>query len=301
MQHIFMTGVTGFFGKSLFDYLGRNPAWAAACRFVCLSRDPAAFVARHAGLLERFPARLDWIAGDVRDFAFPSGPFDAIIHAATSTMTTIPDAEQTSVILDGTRRVIEFARQAGCPKILFTSSGAVYGPQTEAVGEDAPCRPAIAYGRAKLDAERMLAESGLEAKIARCFAFVGPHLNRDIHFAIGNFIRDGLAGRPIVIQGDGTPRRSYLHADDLMEWLLAILDRGAANRPYNVGGDRMVSIRELAEIVRRVLGAAGEIVVQGRPDETRPPSVYAPRIERVQHELGLRVKIGLEEAIRKSV
>ena len=283
----------------MLDLRLRKPGadWAKA-EWVILSRDPDAFRAANPQFADVDGVK--WIAGDVRDFTFPEGRFDAIIHAATSAVTTISDEEQTSVILDGTRHVAEFAERCGCRKVLFTSSGAVYGPEEAPVDETAPCRPATAYGKGKLAAERILLESGLDVKIARCFAFTGPHLNRNIHFAIGNFMRDCLAGKDIVINGDGTPRRSYLYADDLVEWLFAILERGGAGRPYNVGSDEAVSIRELAETVRRALGAKNDIVVKGA-SQGGPPSVYVPVVERARKELGAEVKIGLEEAIRRSV
>ena len=298
VKRIFITGGTGFFGKSMLDYRLRHPDWEwAQAEWIILSRAPERFAAEYPQLAKQ--AGISFIEGDVRDFAFPQGPFDAIIHAATSAVTTLSDEEMTSVILDGARRMVDFAKASGCHTILFTSSGAVYGPRTAPAAESDACNPATAYGKGKLATERLLVESGLDIKIARCFAFVGPHLNRRIHFAIGNFIQDCLDGKPIIINGDGTPLRSYLYADDLVEWLFAILERGEAGRPYNVGSAEALSIRALAEKVRSVLGGNNEIKVLGVPTGGAP-SVYVPEIGRARRELGLVVGVPLDLAIRAS-
>jgi len=300
MKRLFITGGTGFFGKSMLDYRLRHPEWEwSKAEWVVLSRSPDGFVASCPKLTNQHG--VSFVAGDVRDFAFPEGQFDAIIHAATSAVTTLSDEEMTSVILDGARRIVEFAKATGCPTLLFTSSGAVYGPRTSPSCEEDDCAPTTAYGKGKLMAEKLLVGSGLNVKIARCFAFSGPHLNRNIHYAVGNFIQNCIDGKPIVINGDGTPLRSYLYADDLVEWLFAILERGERGRPYNVGSDRAVSIRELAETVRAVLDSKSEIVVKGTPDTGAKPSVYVPNIERARNELGLEVKVALEDSIRLSV
>ena len=300
MKRIFITGGTGFFGKSMLDYRLRHPEWPwAKAEWVILSRSPESFKAANSALANQPGVSL--VAGDVRDFTFTIGHFDAIVHAATSAVTTLSDDEMTSVIVDGTKHVVEFAKVAGCRNVLFTSSGAVYGTRISPASEEDDCRPVTTYGKGKLEAERILTESGLDVKIARCFAFVGLHLNRGIHYAIGNFIQDCLDGKPIVINGDGTPLRSYLYADDLVEWLFAILERGENGRPYNVGSDRAVSIRELAETVRRVLGSDSEIIVKGTPEPGARTSAYLPSIARAREELGLEVKVSLEEAIRLSV
>ena len=93
--------------------------------------------------------------------------------------------------------------------------------------------------------------------------------------------------------------RSYLYADDLVEWLFAILDRGEPGRPYNVGSPHGLSIRELAETVRSTLGTANDIQILDTPTGALP-SVYVPDTSRTMTELGLKVKVDLAEAIRLS-
>ena len=298
MKRVFITGGTGFFGKSILDYLKRHPDFRADDEWTILSRDPEKFRAWNAALLDQ-GRKIGFVAGDVRDFR-TEGRYDEIIHAATAAVTTLGDDEMTSTIVEGTRYVIDFAKSCGARKILLTSSGAVYGPQSAPVAEDAPCNPVTAYGKGKLAAERMCVESGLDAKIVRCFAFVGPYLNRDIHYAIGNFIRDCLAGEPIVIKGDGTPMRSYLYADDLVEWLFAVLGRGVSGRPYNVGSPEALSIREVAERVCMALDSKNDIRVLGVPVSGATPSVYVPDVSRAMRELGLRITGDFADAVRRS-
>ena len=169
--------------------------------------------------------------GDVLDrSSFPDSiQFDAIVHAASYVQGAASDDDTQRVIVDGTRNIIDFAHRQKHSKILFTSSGAVYGKSNVPVKESDLCKPVTAYGKAKLVAEKMLIDSRLDVKIARCFALVGQYLQQDIHYAIGNFMLDCKQSRDIVIRGNGKSTRSYLYADDLVEWLFRILDDGVKN------------------------------------------------------------------------
>lgn len=296
---IFLTGGTGFFGKSILSMLKRD--FGQELKFTILARDSDSFLTCHPEFLELKSVK--FIAGDIRDFAFPEKSFDYVFHAAAPTAVMPPGVER-EIILTGTRRVLEFARQCGAHRFLFVSSGAAYGPQPpdlERIPEDFPCRPVTEYGIAKYEAEQMCLDSGIDCVIARCFAFTGPYLNRNIHFAIGNFIRDCLENRDIEIKGDGTPYRSYLYADDLVEWLFTILFEGQAGQAYNVGSDQAVSIRELAETVKRVLHSENQIIIRGTPVPGQLPQRYIPDITKIRQELQVRVGTGLEDAILKSV
>jgi dTDP-glucose 4,6-dehydratase len=318
-QRIFITGGTGFFGCWLVEsFCHINRELGLGAQATVLSRAPERFAAKCPHLAND-PA-IALLAGDVRSFDFPAGEFRYVIHAATEAslkQSQEQPLEMLSTILAGTERTLQFAAACGAHKFLLTSSGAVYGRQPAEMthvpesyaGAPDPLDPASVYAEGKRASELMCAlhqkaafarGEAFEAKIARCWAFCGPHLPLDAHFAIGNFIGDVLAGRPISIAGDGTPRRSYLYAADLTIWLWTMLFRAPALVPINVGSAHDVSIRELAETVARTLSPATEIRLAKQPVSDAPPARYVPSVARAEELLGLRQTIGLEESIRRT-
>jgi nucleoside-diphosphate-sugar epimerase len=313
-QRIFLTGGTGFFGCWLVEsFCHVNRLFDLNARLTILSRNPKAFAEKCPHLAS--DSAVDLYCGDVRSFKFPDGEYQFMIHAATearATQAANAPLEMLSTIIGGTEHALEFAVSHGVRKFLLTSSGAVYGKQPGNLthvpesypGAPDPLIPANVYAEGKRVSELLCAlyqkGTSLECKIARCWAFCGPHLPLDEHFAIGNFIGDVLAGRPIHIQGDGTPRRSYLYAADLAVWLWTILFRALALAPLNVGSSQDVSIFELAQVVARTINPQVEIIVAQQTTPGAPPARYVPCVDRAREVLGLRQTIGLEESIRRT-
>ncbi|MDR1648202.1 MAG: NAD(P)-dependent oxidoreductase [Zoogloeaceae bacterium] len=307
----FITGGTGFFGIWLLETLAfvrkrLNLRFSVSL----LSRDVERFSRRFPHLAAH-PA-FAFVQGDVRDFRFPEGRFSHVIHAAAASAAPQPPAEVFSVLVDGTRHVLAFARAAQAARFLFVSSGAVYGaqpPEMTCIPETTCCAPDPAtsesvYSEGKRAAELACAITAaacpeMTCVIARCFAFIGPHLPLNAHFAAGNLLRDALSERVLRIKGDGRTVRSYLYMADLVVWLLTLLIRGQSLRPYNVGSDEAVDIAALARRIRDALAPASSIEI-AQPAGTALPPRYVPDLERARSELGLEVRIGLDEAIART-
>ncbi len=320
-QRLFLTGGTGFFGCWLVEsFLHINSTLALGAHMTVLSRDPERFLDKVPHL--RGQAALSLHSGDVRDFRFPEGEFPYVIHAATEAsakqLAEHPH-QMLSTILAGTERTLDFAAQARTRKLLLTSSGAVYGPQPPTLthmpedfaGAPDPLLPSSVYAEGKRASELLCAlaahhnlqnglQPSLEIKIARCYAFLGPHLPLNTHFAAGNFLGDALAGRPISIASDGTALRSYLYASDLTTWLWTMLFRAPSLRAYNVGSEEVVSIRELAEVAATAVNPSTPVHVAKSPAPGVLPPRYIPATERAQQELGLHQTVSLDEAFRRT-
>jgi dTDP-glucose 4,6-dehydratase len=310
-KRLFVTGATGFFGMWLLEtFAFANAQLNLGAELVGLTRYPEAFRAKAPHLLRDSAITLH--QGDVRNFEFPAGKFSHVIHAGTTSIAPVPHREMLDTIIQGTTRTLDFAVSAGVKRFLFVSSGAVYGkqppdmthiPESYTGGPDT-MDPASAYGEGKRVGELLCSifnkDYGIETVVARCFAFVGPHLPLDAHFAIGNFIRDAMAGKPIQIKGDGTPYRSNLYAADLAGWLWTMLFRGANACAYNVGSDDALSIREIAGTVKKALSLREDIEVVQKPFADSPPSRYVPSVKRAKQELGVYALSSLTNSIRRT-
>lgn len=314
-KNIFITGGTGFFGTWLLEtFAWANQYFNLNLSVVVLTRDPAAYAKKVPHITSQ--SMFHFHVGDVCDFIFPPGIFSHVIHAATESSATL-NAEHPDImyrtIVQGTQNTLRCAQHMQAQKFLFVSSGAVYGKQPPEVShlvEDFSGKPdefdkQAAYANGKYIAEQMCHQYAKgfhgQIKLARCFAFVGPYLPIDRHFAIGNFIRDAMMQKTIHINGDGTPFRSYQYAADLVIWLLQILSRGQALVPYNVGSEEAISIFDLAECVASCVDPNPKVQVAKTPDKSKLPERYVPSVQKAKAELGLENQISLTQAIQKTI
>ena len=309
----FLTGGTGFFGPWLVESFARaNEQMGLDAELMVLSRDPEAAMDRLPAF-RTLPGVTFW-KGDVRDFEFPRGAFDLVIHGAAESSQQGHLGDQRHMfdtIVDGTRRTLAFAREAQASRYLLLSSGAVYGKQPSSLthvpehytGAPDPSDARSAYGEGKRAAEVLAAvandDGDLSVRVARCFAFVGPHLPLDIHFAIGNFVRDVTARGPIRVQGDGTAVRSYMYMADLAVWLWTLALSPDARGAYNVGSEEPLTILETARLVADVCRPGTPIEILGKPVPGAQPHRYVPCTERARAELGLRQTVSVRDGVMR--
>ena len=317
-QRLLLTGGTGFFGRALLRQFHSEAALSSAGlphgyhEVRVVSRNPKAFAARYTDLA--LAPWLHWISADVThspSLAVLAGPVDVVLHAATDStdaggMTPINTLDQ---IVQGTRNVLDLAVRLNARRFLFTSSGGAYGPQPAGMeqipetylGMPDPLVAGSTYGLGKRLAEHLCflygQQHGLEVVIARCFAFLGPDLPLNVHFAIGNFIRDALWAEEIVVNGDGTPLRTYLDQRDLAVWLTSLLADGISGQAYNVGSDQVVSISELAYLVRDLVSPDKPVRILGAPQTNKDRNRYVPDIAKIYEHLNLSPTFSLRQSI----
>lgn len=306
---LLLTGGTGFIGRWLLEALQHaNDHLGLDLHITVPSRRPEAFRQRAGHLLAN--GKLTLMPLDLATTR-PSGDFTHIIHAATDANATLNEEKPLTVFLTivrGTEHVLELAASRPGVKVLYLSSGAVYGqqpPELPGVPEtwDGSPDPQIArnaYGEAKRAAEMLCAiyrkQFGVDVVSARIFSLLGPFLPLGAHFAAGNFIRDALAGDKIIAQGNGRPVRSYLYPSDLAIWLLTLLTTSPQKAAYNIGSERAVSIAELAQTVAALIGCQGHEVL-GLDDVGWNAGRYVPDTSQIRGEFGLAENVSLESAI----
>lgn len=302
-RRVLFTGGSGFLGSWMLEtFLHAGTRLNIPFRAMALTRDAARF-SKSLPHLAGDP-RVELLEVDAADMPVPDGPVDFVIHSL------VPDggaflADQEFFFRSATKRLLDIASAKRADGFLLCSTGAVYQPHDPPgpfceddprVSLDAP----VSYGQIRRIVEdQCLGASNIPIKIARGFAFVGPRIPLDANFAIGNFIGDGLAGRPIRVHGDGAGVRSYLYAADMAAWLWTILLDGLPGCAFNVGSEEAVCMADLATTIGSRFDV--QTIIEGKAISSAAPAIYLPRTSRACAELGLRAWTGLHEAIEKTI
>jgi nucleoside-diphosphate-sugar epimerase len=310
-KRLYLTGASGFFGKNLLSLLADLQRRGASFHVTALSRDPELFLDNQAWC--RGQSWLAWRTGDVSAPWPGEDAYDLLLHAATDTSSAShrDKARMFEGMLSGTRQALNFAAAHGIKRLLLAGSGAQYGaipasysqgvPESSSLACDS-AKSASAYGEGKRFTETLAAlhaeQHGFAVVNTRCFAFVGPGLPLNGHFAIGNFLRDALRGRQIRLSSDGSAVRSYLYGADLAVWLLILLLEAENGATINVGSDRGIRVVDLATRIRDLVNPTASVHAgDPRPGEERHH--YLPNIDRAR-TLGLNVWTDLDQAITRT-
>ena len=311
-MNILITGGTGFFGKSILAYLKNSSYSNGISKLFINSRNPESI--KEFFNLEDFPFEISFFKHDLREKIEFDQSLDYIIHAAAESGTSLGITDpitMRNVVVEGTKNILDFSKINDIKRILFISSGAIYGKQPYDIKEvsesylNSPdiLDPKNAYACSKRQAENLCSiyhyHHGIDFVIARCFAFLGPYLPLNQHFAIGNFILDGLSKKDILINGDGKTIRSYLFADDLSDWLFKILLNGKSGEAYNVGSNESITIYDLAKLVSKCFDNKPQIKVMGKPSKLIDN--YVPNVDKIKNDLMAVQNTTLIDSIKKTI
>ena len=311
---LLIIGGTGFFGKAILRFLLNNPHNLNSITIV--GRSAVNFEKRFREF--RDIKNISFNAIDIlQNLDNLDKNYSHIIHAAadSTNVTSLSYLDRYNQIINGTIAVLEFVRsKQPNAKLLYISSGAVYGDMPSSISafkeNCLTCHdsldPSRVYAISKRSAENLCAiyskTYSLNISIARCFSFSGIDLPLDVHFAVGNFVKNAIANENIIIQGDGLSVRSYLDQNDLASWILSICSQDEFDMSvYNIGSDESINIKSLAALIASISKKNIEINIQNKADIGLKKSIYVPDISKIKRTLNVDVKISLKDSISKMI
>jgi nucleoside-diphosphate-sugar epimerase len=261
-------------------------------------------------LFPEFTKDLQILHGDLTsiDAVLSLPKSDFFIHAATPTIASTgfnDGLKMVKGVVHGAELIIDSARlYSNCPRVIHLSSGIVYG-QNSAIDEhvfEKPIGPRVTgnnhYETAKLLTEQLLEKASSQGLIRaanpRLFAFIGPGLSLTDYFAAGNFMNSVVQSQVISIKGNPSTSRSYMYPTDLVTWLLHVLVNPTV-QPINIGGNKKVSLRELAEYMTR-LNPKCEIA---QNKDFMPANHYYPSTELTEARYKVTQRVSLEDGLNR--
>ncbi|QXE91549.1 NAD-dependent epimerase/dehydratase family protein [Geomonas subterranea] len=257
-----------------------------------------------------FKDRVELVTGDFMNEDELRGvlkDIDVVVHLVSM---TLPKSSNDNMIYDvetnlsGTLRLLNLARQQGVSKVVYASSGGtVYGvPQFQPITESHPVDPLCSYGITKLATEKYLHLYrhlyGLDYTVLR---IANPYGERQDpasgQGAVTTFVWRALSGEPIVIWGDGSVARDFLHISDLVDAFLRVIHGGTPSRVYNIGCGEPCTLNRLVEVIGRVTGTKPS--VEYKPVRKLDVPVNYLDVTLAREELGWTPRLDLDQGIAR--
>lgn len=206
----------------------------------------------------------------------------------------------------GTANILEASRQAGVGRVGLASTVWVYGaaPGEGSIDEDSPLSPAAVshvYTASKIAAEALVQSYhhlyGLEYTILRYGIPYGPGMRPEL--VVARFVALALSGQGLTINGDGSQYRRYIYVEDLAQAHVLALGAAAANQTLVLEGTEKVTVRQIAESVRDVLG--DDVRIEFRPARSGDFAGRDVEARRAQELLGWSPKVSFQEGLGRYV
>lgn len=297
-MNFLITGVAGFLGSALANRLAREGHHVRGLDDLSTG-DPRALS----------PDVL-FTRGDVNDrpkLWTLLQDIDCVFHLAARVLVSesiLYPREYNTVNVGGTVSLMEAIRDVGVRRVVFISSGAIYGEQvTQPLREDMPPNPGSPYAVSKLAAEYYVRTIGrlwnIETVVLRVFNAYGPgqHLPPSHPPVIPNFLRQAARGGTLVIHNNGTQTRDYVFVDDVVNAMVAAVTALDIDQcVINVGSGTETSIQELANLVVKITNSVAEVVYN--PQSDAGVSRMCADLTLARAKLGYRARVSLEEGLR---
>jgi nucleoside-diphosphate-sugar epimerase len=304
LKTLLIIGGTGFFGKSILKYLSNSKYFKKKIKkIIIISRKRLSefdYIKKLKNNYEIIKINCDILKLKKLPFA------DYVIYAAI-----LKNYKNDYLAVKNYTNLAKIHHLGS--KILYTSSGAVYGEQkkkfialkenyliyNKKINFKKGYKQSYSYFKLKCEKSfEKLSSFGIKVSIARCFAFVGEFLPLNSSYVIGNFIQNILKKKKIKVNSNYQIYRSYMHSDDLVKWLLQILDNSNIQCPiYNVGSDNKISIHQIAN----VLAKKYDLDVDSPKLSLKKIDYYIPNINKAKKVLGLKINYTSLRAIVETI
>ena len=272
-------GGTGFFGSAILRCLKQNKIEEKNIYFIARSK--------RSNFTENF------ILSDATDKNnLPENhKFDVVIHGISDSTNTIYTSDYVKIekAIQSTINIAHYCKRTKVKKIVYLSSGAVYGNYNIARHESFKTKINALdhkdhYAMGKICSETFLksycSQNSIKLSIVRPFAFGGKDIPKNVHYVIGNLVNDVLSGKDLIITGNGRDVRTYMHQDDMVKLLFRIIDDERNFTLHNLGSEEIINIKKLANKIIEISGKKLSIKIKG--NYQNPFSIYIPDCTRIK-------------------